>query len=71
VDYSPWCSIVQLPGRAVKKAILLLMDKDGIGLGKDKVTVSTSGIVPLIEKVGSELGCRLAISLHAPRDDLR
>jgi 23S rRNA (adenine2503-C2)-methyltransferase len=57
--------------RSVRQAILILTDKAGIGLGKSKITVSTSGIVPLIHKVGEELGVQLAVSLHAANDALR
>ena len=55
----------------VKKALLLIMWGEGLGLSKRRVTLSTSGIVPEIEKCGDELGVNLAISLHAVRDDLR
>ena len=55
----------------VKKALLLVMWGEGLGLSKRRVTLSTSGIVPEIEKCGDELGVNLAISLHAVRDDLR
>ena len=55
----------------VKKALQLVMWGEGLGLSKRRVTLSTSGIVPEIEKCGDELGVNLAISLHAVRDDLR
>ncbi len=55
----------------VKKAILTLMACDGISISKRRITMSTSGIVPEIEKCGSELGVNLAISLHAVNDSLR
>ena len=55
----------------VKKALLLIMWGEGLGLSKRRVTLSTSGIVPEIERCGAELGVNLAISLHAVRDDLR
>jgi len=55
----------------VKKALLLIMWGEGLGLSKRRVTLSTSGIVPEIEKCGDELGVNLAISLHAVRDDMR
>ena len=44
---------------------------DGISVSKRRITMSTSGIVPEIEKCGSELGVNLAISLHAVNDELR
>lgn len=55
----------------VKKALSLIMWGEGLGLSKRRVTLSTSGIVPEIERCGDELGVNLAISLHAVRDDLR
>jgi len=47
------------------------MDPEGLAVSKRKVTLSTSGIVPMIAKVGEELGVGLAISLHAVTDELR
>lgn len=55
----------------VKDALLIASDSDGIALSKRRITLSTSGVVPFIEKTGTEIGCALAISLHAVRDDLR
>ena len=55
----------------VAKALTIIMDGDGISLSKRRITLSTSGIVPEIERCGEELGVNLAISLHAVRDDLR
>lgn len=55
----------------VVAAINLMTDGDGISLSRRRITVSTSGVVPDIEKVGSETGALLAISLHAVRDELR
>jgi len=55
----------------VAKALILIMDNEGIAISKRKITLSTSGVVPMIEKAGRELGVNLAISLHAVRDDLR
>jgi len=55
----------------VSKAIRIMMDPEGIAISKRRITLSTSGVVPMIERVGSELGVGLAISLHAVRDDLR
>jgi len=57
--------------RNVAAAVEILTDPKGLGLGHSKVTISTSGIAPLIPKIGSELGVGLAISLHAPNDSLR
>ena len=56
---------------AVKQAIHIIMDGDGLSLSKRRVTLSTSGVVPNIARTGDEIGCMLAISLHAVRDDLR
>lgn len=55
----------------VKKAMLILMDQNGIGFGKRRITLSTSGIIPFIDQCADELGLNLAISLHAVRNDLR
>ena len=56
---------------AVKKALLIITDCDGIALSKRRVTLSTSGIVPYIERVGNEIGVSLAVSLHAAKDEIR
>ncbi|MDB2415017.1 23S rRNA (adenine(2503)-C(2))-methyltransferase RlmN [Rickettsiales bacterium] len=55
----------------VAEAIKIFLDPDGINLSKRKITLSTSGIVPAIEKCGNDLGVNLAISLHAVNDKLR
>ena len=52
-------------------AIALMMDDDAYGLGKRKVTVSTSGIVPAIDRLREHIDVSLAVSLHAPDDALR
>ncbi|OZJ06270.1 hypothetical protein BZG36_00791 [Bifiguratus adelaidae] len=57
--------------RQVSKAVKLLTAPKGVGLPKQRVTISTSGVVPLIPKIASELGVALAISLHATTNDLR
>jgi 23S rRNA (adenine2503-C2)-methyltransferase len=56
---------------AVRDALLIVSDGDGVGISKRRITLSTSGVVPMIERSGAEIGCMLAISLHAVRDDLR
>jgi 23S rRNA (adenine2503-C2)-methyltransferase len=56
---------------AVRDALLIVSDGDGIGISKRRITLSTSGVVPMIERTGAEIGCMLAISLHAVRDELR
>lgn len=55
----------------VKKALLIITDCDGLALSKRRVTLSTSGIVPFIERVGNEIGVSLAVSLHAATDEVR
>lgn len=55
----------------VAKALTIIMDGEGIAISKRRITLSTSGVVPMIERCGEELGVNLAISLHAVRDDLR
>jgi 23S rRNA (adenine2503-C2)-methyltransferase len=56
---------------AVRDAILIMADGEGIGISKRRITLSTSGVVPNIERTGNEIGCMLAVSLHAVRDELR
>ena len=56
---------------SVKKALDIAMDGDGVAISKRRITLSTSGVVPMIEKCGAELGVMLAISLHAVTDDVR
>jgi 23S rRNA (adenine2503-C2)-methyltransferase len=56
---------------AVRDALLVVQDGDGIGISKRRITLSTSGVVPNIERAGDEIGTNLAISLHAVRDELR
>ena len=55
----------------VAKALRIIMDGDGISISKRRITLSTSGVVPLIRQCGAELGVNLAISLHAVSDELR
>ena len=57
--------------KEVSKAIKIMMSDDGICLSRRRITLSTSGIIPMIEASGIELGVNLAISLHAVNDDLR
>ena len=47
------------------------MDGEGIGLSRRRITLSTSGVVPMMDRAGAELGVNLAVSLHAVRDELR
>jgi 23S rRNA (adenine2503-C2)-methyltransferase len=55
----------------VKTALAIASDGDGLALSKRRITLSTSGVVPMIPRTGAEMGVMLAISLHAVRDDLR
>ena len=55
----------------VARAMSIAMSGEGVGLSKRRITLSTSGVVPEIDRCGSDLGVNLAISLHAVRDDLR
>jgi len=56
---------------AVRDALLIISDGEGIGLSRRRITLSTSGVVPNIARIGDETGVMLAISLHAVRDELR
>jgi 23S rRNA (adenine2503-C2)-methyltransferase len=56
---------------AVRDALLIVADGDGIGISRRRITLSTSGVVPNIIRTGAEIGVMLAISLHAVRDELR
>ncbi|KAI8646540.1 radical SAM enzyme [Parasitella parasitica] len=55
----------------VSKAIKIMTDTQGLSWPKPKITVSTSGVVPLIPKIATELGVSLAVSLHATNNALR
>jgi 23S rRNA (adenine2503-C2)-methyltransferase len=55
----------------VRDAIDVISDNEGLSLGRRRITVSTSGVVPQIGPLGTEMGTMLAISLHAVRDELR
>ncbi|QJQ94483.1 MULTISPECIES: 23S rRNA (adenine(2503)-C(2))-methyltransferase RlmN [Halomonadaceae] len=55
----------------VVPAMKLMLDDNGYGLSKRRVTLSTSGVVPMLDKLGDELDVSLAISLHAATDELR
>jgi 23S rRNA (adenine2503-C2)-methyltransferase len=56
---------------AVRDALLVVADGEGIAISKRRITLSTSGVVPNIARAGAEIGCMLAVSLHAVRDELR
>jgi 23S rRNA (adenine2503-C2)-methyltransferase len=55
----------------VARAMTIAMDNEGIALSRRRITLSTSGVVPMMDRAGEELGVNLAVSLHAVRDDLR
>ncbi|MDF1747253.1 MAG: 23S rRNA (adenine(2503)-C(2))-methyltransferase RlmN [Alphaproteobacteria bacterium] len=55
----------------VLAAMRLVADGDGIAISRRRITLSTSGVVPDIKRVGEEMGLSLAVSLHAVRDELR
>ena len=55
----------------VAKAMTIVMDNEGIGLSRRRITLSTSGVVPMMDRCGAELGVNLAVSLHAVTDELR
>jgi len=56
---------------AVRDALQVVADGDGLAISKRRITLSTSGVVPNIARAGAEIGCMLAVSLHAVRDELR
>ncbi|EQA7313768.1 bifunctional tRNA (adenosine(37)-C2)-methyltransferase TrmG/ribosomal RNA large subunit methyltransferase RlmN [Morganella morganii] len=55
----------------VVPAMEIMLDDFGFGLSKRRVTISTSGVVPALDKLGDMIDVALAISLHAPTDDVR
>lgn len=57
--------------RALVPALRILLDDYGFGLSKRRVTVSTSGLVPFMDRLRAEVDVALAVSLHAPEDALR
>ncbi|HEY6124110.1 MAG TPA: 23S rRNA (adenine(2503)-C(2))-methyltransferase RlmN [Steroidobacteraceae bacterium] len=57
--------------RNVVPAIRIFLDDLGFDISRRRVTLSTSGLVPQIYKLAEEVNCALAVSLHAPNDDLR
>jgi 23S rRNA (adenine2503-C2)-methyltransferase len=56
---------------AVRDALLIASDGEGLSLSKRRITLSTSGVVTNIARAGDEIGTMLAVSLHAVRDELR
>ncbi|MEE4349639.1 MAG: 23S rRNA (adenine(2503)-C(2))-methyltransferase RlmN [Pacificimonas sp.] len=55
----------------VRQALSIVMDETGLGLSKRRITLSTSGVVPMMERCGEELGVNLAVSLHAVNNATR
>jgi len=55
----------------VKQALKIVMDGDGLGLSKRRITLSTSGVVPMMARAGDEIGVNLAVSLHAVTKEVR
>jgi 23S rRNA (adenine2503-C2)-methyltransferase len=55
----------------VRDAMLIVMDGEGIALGRRRITLSTSGVVPEIARTATEIGCQLAVSFHATTDAVR
>jgi 23S rRNA (adenine2503-C2)-methyltransferase len=55
----------------VKQALKIVMDGDGLGLSKRRITLSTSGVVPMMARAGEEIGVNLAVSLHAVTKEVR
>ncbi len=56
---------------AVRDALKIVMDGDGLALGKRRITLSTSGVVPMMARAGVEIGVNLAVSLHAVTKEVR
>ncbi len=55
----------------VRDAMKVVMDGEGIALGRRRITLSTSGVVPEIARTANEIGCLLAVSFHATTDEVR
>jgi 23S rRNA (adenine2503-C2)-methyltransferase len=55
----------------VKTALLIASDGEGVALSRRRITLSTSGVVPMIGRAGAEIGVSLAVSLHAANDATR
>src|SRR5688572_16847986 len=55
----------------VRDALRLVMDGDGLALSKRRITLSTSGVVPMMDRCGEEIGVNLAVSLHAVTKEVR
>ncbi|MGN3973991.1 23S rRNA (adenine(2503)-C(2))-methyltransferase RlmN [Tsuneonella sp. SYSU-LHT278] len=55
----------------VRDALKIVMDGDGLALSKRRITLSTSGVVPMMDRCGEEIGVNLAVSLHAVTKEIR
>ncbi len=55
----------------VRDSLKLVMDGDGLALSKRRITLSTSGVVPMMARAGAEIGVNLAVSLHAVTKEVR
>jgi 23S rRNA (adenine2503-C2)-methyltransferase len=55
----------------VRDALRIVMDGEGLALSKRRITLSTSGVVPMMDRAGEEIGVNLAVSLHAVTKDVR
>ncbi len=55
----------------VRDALKIVMDGDGLGLSRRRITLSTSGVVPMMARAGEEIGVNLAVSLHAVTKEVR
>ena len=55
----------------VRDALRIVMDGDGLALSKRRITLSTSGVVPMMARCGEEIGTNLAVSLHAVNKEVR
>jgi 23S rRNA (adenine2503-C2)-methyltransferase len=55
----------------VRDALKIVMDGDGLGLSRRRITLSTSGVVPMMARAGDEIGVNLAVSLHSVRKGVR
>lgn len=55
----------------VRDALAVVMDGDGLALSKRRITLSTSGVVPMMARAGAEIGVNLAVSLHAVTKEVR
>jgi 23S rRNA (adenine2503-C2)-methyltransferase len=56
---------------AVRDAMKIAMDGGGLALSRRRITLSTSGVVPMIDRTAEEIGCQLAVSFHATTDEVR